>query len=328
MLGCSRQAGAGASRGRRNTISVSESTAALQWEIRPAKVQDSQPTASATFSIIRIMKRSEALSSDLQSALSNHEMQLLYQPKYNVRDHKINSAEALLRWIHPTYGTLLPDTFIRLAERNGMIVAIGDWVIEEACRQMLAWQAMGISRFGIAVNVSVRQLRGDHLFSVVCNAIRRYRIEPSLLTLELTETSAMHDFSQSLPILQKLVRLGVRISIDDFGTGYSSLMYLKQLPAAELKIDRGFMVDVQNEGGTIVAAIVALGRALNMQVVAEGVETSDQQAFLSRLGCHSMQGYLFGKPVLPDNLMQIRDDFIKAIEFAEERSRRLGNSRA
>ncbi|WP_345817781.1 EAL domain-containing protein (plasmid) [Paraburkholderia sp. PREW-6R] len=255
------------------------------------------------------MTSSQILTSDMHHALSNREMRLLYQPKYDVQTHEIRSAEALLRWDHPAYGVLPPEAFIRIAERNGMIIDIGDWVINEACRQMGEWRTHGIAEFGIAVNVSVRQLAGDHLFSVVCDAIRRHGIEPGLLTIELTETSAMHDFAASIEILQKLVGLGVRISIDDFGTGYSSLMYLKRLPAAELKIDRGFMVDVPNEGSTIVAAIVALGRALKMQVVAEGVETHAQQAFLSRLGCHAMQGFLFGKPVAPDALMQIRRNF-------------------
>jgi EAL domain-containing protein (putative c-di-GMP-specific phosphodiesterase class I) len=200
---------------------------------------------------------------------------------------------------------LLPDKFIELAEKTGLIIPIGDWVLNEACRQMQVWYAQGYHDWRIAVNLSALQFCHAGLVKSVANALERHRLPANSLTLEITETTAMSDADASMTVLQKLSDMGVDLSIDDFGTGYSSLMYLKRLPANELKIDRGFVRDLEHDSddAAIVSAIVALGQALGLRIVAEGVETDSQQSFLTRLGCDSLQGYLLGHPLPADQFM-------------------------
>ncbi|WP_454691291.1 putative bifunctional diguanylate cyclase/phosphodiesterase [Achromobacter aloeverae] len=248
-----------------------------------------------------------ALLQDLRLALKRQEFELHYQPKFRAPAGPLTGVEALLRWRHPTRGLVMPDDFIPLAERTGQIVAIGEWVVDEACRQLADWRARGRTDLTMAVNISPVQFSHANFVPAVRGAMERHRIGADLLVLEITETTAMHDVEASLVTLQRLRGLGVRISIDDFGTGYSSLLYLKRLPASELKIDRGFISDLKagSEDAAIVSSIIALGETLNLNIVAEGVETGDQQALLTQLGCDSLQGYLLGRPAPAEDIEKI-----------------------
>jgi diguanylate cyclase (GGDEF)-like protein len=243
---------------------------------------------------------------DLRSALERHELILQYQPKFIAPNGPVIGVEALVRWLHPTRGLIAPDQFIPLAEKTGLIVPIGEWVLDEACRQISEWREAGRRDWTMAVNVSALQFGHASLIQTVREALKRHALEPGCLTLEVTESTAMRDADASLRILQQLRDMGVNISIDDFGTGYSSLLYLKRLPASELKIDRGFIRDLarDTEDAAIVSAIVALGQTLNLKIVAEGVETAAQQEFLTRLGCDSLQGFLLGRPMSAEHLIE------------------------
>ncbi|HEX4030382.1 MAG TPA: EAL domain-containing protein [Terracidiphilus sp.] len=240
-----------------------------------------------------------SLLHDLRLAHERNEFVLFYQPKLDARSSEVIGAEALLRWMHPSRGIVSPDQFIPLAEKSGLIISIGNWVLDEACRQMSAWRNMGHANWSIAVNLSPLQFNHPNLVEMVAETLHRHALEPRRLTLEITESTAMRDVEASMIILDRLTEAGVHISIDDFGTGYSSLLYLKRLPAKELKIDRGFVRDLEHdkEDEAIIAAIVALGHTLNIEIVAEGVETIEQQRSLTRMGCTSLQGYLFGRPM-------------------------------
>jgi EAL domain-containing protein (putative c-di-GMP-specific phosphodiesterase class I) len=240
-----------------------------------------------------------ALVQDLRMALSRDELMLHFQPQLKAPNGPLLGVEALLRWQHPDHGLIMPDEFIPLAEGNGLIIEIGDWVLDEACRQLAKWHGEGHEVPTMAVNLSATQFRYAGLPDKVRDTLRRHGLAPGALTLEVTESTAMHDPEHSLLILQELADIGVHISIDDFGTGYSSLMYLKKLPASELKIDRGFIKDLSkgSEDEAIVAAIIALGKTLNLNIIAEGVETQQQQELLTQLGCTSLQGYHLGRPV-------------------------------
>ena len=249
---------------------------------------------------------------DLRVALEKRQFRLVYQPKFSTPHGPVLGAEALLRWQHPVHGMVGPDEFIALAERSGLIIPIGQWVLDEACRQMREWVDMGHEDWKMAVNLSALQFADPELVNVVKAVLAKHKLPPQCLTLEVTESTAMHDTSVSMDTLQKISDLGVDISIDDFGTGYSSLLYLKRLPANELKIDRGFVRDLSDgtEDAAIVSAIVALGRTLNLRIVAEGVETPMQQEFLTSVGCDALQGYLMGRPMSPEQ-------FIKAVKPTE-----------
>ncbi|WP_426198957.1 putative bifunctional diguanylate cyclase/phosphodiesterase [Pseudomonas sp. DC3200b2] len=245
------------------------------------------------------------LIQDLRLAEQRGEFRLFYQPKIDASTGQPVGAEALLRWQHPQMGLLGPDKFIELAEKTGLIIAIGDWVLNEACRQMAQWVAAGYGHWRVAVNLSALQFCHGGLVQSVADALARNHLRADNLTLEITESTAMNDADASMSVLQRLADMQVDISIDDFGTGYSSLMYLKRLPANELKIDRGFVRDLEQDSddAAIVSAIVALGQALGLRIVAEGVETDNQQAFLTRLGCDSLQGYLLGRPQPAERFM-------------------------
>ncbi|MEX9251508.1 putative bifunctional diguanylate cyclase/phosphodiesterase [Pseudenterobacter timonensis] len=241
------------------------------------------------------------LMNDLWLALDRHEFRLLYQPKFHAPAGPILGFEALLRWEHPQQGLLSPDLFLPLAEKTGLIVPLGNWVINEACRQLREWHLQGHTEWSMAVNLSTLQFEQPALVRTVLDCLARHQLPPESLILEVTETTAMSNPDESVRVLTELTNAGVKASIDDFGTGYSSLLYLKRLPACELKIDRAFVKELsgESEDATIVSAIVALAKTLNLKVVAEGVETTAQQAFLTQLGCNTLQGYLLGKPVTP-----------------------------
>src|SRR5471032_880152 len=245
------------------------------------------------------------LLQDLRNALEHEQFCLYYQPKFDAVSGIQVGAEALLRWEHPQQGLLLPATFIDLAEKTGLIIPIGEWVLNEACRQMRLWYAQGYEDWRIAVNLSALQFCHAGLVKSVAAALDRHQLPANSLTLEITETTAMSDADASMTVLQQLSDMGVDLSIDDFGTGYSSLMYLKRLPANELKIDRGFVRELEHDSddAAIVSAIVALGQALNLRIVAEGVETNMQQSFLTTLGCDSLQGFLLGHPLPAERFM-------------------------
>jgi diguanylate cyclase (GGDEF)-like protein len=243
---------------------------------------------------------------DLRLALERKEFLLFYQPKFDCQTLNITGVEALLRWEHPERGLVPPDQFIPAAEKTGLIVPIGEWVLDEACRQMAYWRDTFGAEWSVAVNLSAVQFSHAGLIEMVASTLKRHALEPRHLVLEVTESTAMHDVESSMVILERLTDMGVRISIDDFGTGYSSLMYLKRFPASELKIDREFVRDLAHdtEDAAIISAIVALGRTLNLKIVAEGVETIVQQEFLTRLGCTSLQGYLLSRPVRAEKILE------------------------
>jgi diguanylate cyclase (GGDEF)-like protein len=236
---------------------------------------------------------------DLRLALERKQFCLHYQPKSNAASGEVIGAEALLRWQHPMRGIVGPTEFIPLAEKSGLIVPIGEWVLDEACRQMRSWYDEGHRDWKVAVNLSPMQFMHEQLVDMVQATLQRHRLPPQCLILEVTESTAMHDVEVSLAILNRLVELGVDISIDDFGTGYSSLLHLKRMPARELKIDRGFIhsLSQDTDDAAIVSAIIGLGRSLNLHIVAEGVETEKQQNFLASLGCSTLQGFFLGKPM-------------------------------
>ena len=245
------------------------------------------------------------LLQDLRTGLRESQFCLHYQPKFDAGTGQPVGAEALVRWNHPDLGLLMPDKFIGLAERTGLIINIGEWVLNEACRQMRVWYDAGYTDWRIAVNLSALQFCHAGLVKTVSRSLAAQGLPANRLTLEITETTAMSDADASMTVLQQLSDMGVDLSIDDFGTGYSSLMYLKRLPANELKIDRGFVRDLEHDSddAAIVSAIVAMGQALNLRIVAEGVETSSQRSFLTELGCDSLQGFLLGHPLPADRFM-------------------------
>jgi diguanylate cyclase (GGDEF)-like protein len=245
------------------------------------------------------------LMADLRRAIHRNELVLYFQPKFDANTLSMLGAEALIRWNHPNRGLLQPSQFIPLAEKLGLIIPIGNWTVKEACRQLSEWKTLGHKSWSIAVNLSAVQFKHPKLLDVVKEALEDFQLDPGSLILEITESTAMQDPANSVGILQKLHKMGVRISIDDFGTGYSSLIYLKRLPADELKIDRGFVRELSpgNEDAAIISAIVALAQALNLDIVAEGVETLAQMEFLTELGCSALQGFLFGRPMPSDQLL-------------------------
>ncbi len=241
---------------------------------------------------------------DLRKAVAAKEFELFYQPKIDSKSGKVTAVEALLRWKHPTRGMLLPSTFIPIAERFGLIGAIGNWVIEDACRQSRQWREKGV-RMRVAINLSAHQMRQDDIVERITDALQAHKIHPSLLTCEITESAAMEDTKTTQTTFRRLGELGTHLSIDDFGTGYSSLSYLRKLPAEELKIDRSFIQDLEHsaDARAVVDAVIKLAHALGLKVVAEGVENQRQQEVLVKMGCDELQGFLFAKPMSARALM-------------------------
>jgi diguanylate cyclase (GGDEF)-like protein len=245
------------------------------------------------------------LLSDLRQALERGEFTLHYQPKISGIGGRIHGVEALLRWTHPVRGNVPPDDFIGMAERFGLIVRIGAWVIDEACRQIAQWRTQGL-RMRVAVNLSVYQLRESGLADTVQQALERHAVDASQLMCEITESVAMEDMKITKRAFDGLARIGVYLSIDDFGTGYSSLSYLRQLPARQLKIDRSFVSDLESSGDAraVVEAVIGLAHALGLLVVAEGVETAGQRDILLTMACDELQGFYFARPMPADTLLE------------------------
>ncbi|MBL1177557.1 EAL domain-containing protein [Pantanalinema sp. GBBB05] len=240
-----------------------------------------------------------ALENSLHDALERQEFIIYYQPQINLTTGEITQMEALVRWQHPDLGFVSPAVFIPLAEENGLIVPIGEWVLRTACAQHRLWQDMGLSSLRIAVNLSARQFHQQRLLETVSQILTEVTLDPACLELEIAETTAMQDVNFTASLLQQLRTMGVHIAVDDFGTGYSALSYLKKFPLNTIKIDQSFIQDLTTDDrdSAIVAAVIALGRGLNLNVVAEGVETQEQLAVLRSLGCEEMQGYLFSQPM-------------------------------
>jgi diguanylate cyclase (GGDEF)-like protein/PAS domain S-box-containing protein len=244
------------------------------------------------------------LEAGLGRAIGNQEMMLGYQPKVDLRTGHMVGAEALVRWNHPERGLIGPDAFIPLAEETGLIVPLGEWVIAEACRTLRTLAALGVEDFVISVNLSMRQLRQRQFVQHLAANLKRYGVPASSLELELTESLLMERPDEAREVLAQLKALGVRLSIDDFGTGYSSLSQLQAFPVDHIKIDRSFLGDVSADGHMVITrAIIALGHSLKLQVVAEGVETAEQLAFLRDHGCDQMQGFYFS-PALSEQGLQ------------------------
>ncbi len=243
------------------------------------------------------------LEQDLHGALEKGEFFLVYQPKVLNSTGDVVGMEALLRWRHPARGIVLPVDFITIAETSGLIIELGAWVLRTAAVQAKAWQDAGMPRLSMAVNLSAVQFRDAHLIELISSTITDTGLDPALLEIEITESTAMDDASNAVRILDSLNAIGVKISLDDFGTGYSSLAYLKRFPLDTIKIDMSFIHDIltSNNDAAIVMAIINLGQALDMTVTAEGVETSDQYAYLSASGCDEFQGYFFSKPVTAED---------------------------
>ena len=240
-------------------------------------------------------------------ALERRELELYYQPKIDSTTRQIVGLEALARWDHPQLGFVPPDTFIPLAEETGLILPLGNWVLDEACRQIQEWSTRDLRQVPVAINLSAQEFTARQTDTRVAQALTRNGLSPDLLELEITESSFLLDLQAASDALHNLRDIGVRCSIDDFGTGYSGLRYLTQIPLYSLKIDQSF---VQRIGSSvdeeqIVHAVITLARSLRMKVIAEGVETGDQATFLLSHGCDQMQGHLFSPPLPPGDVARL-----------------------
>ena len=242
------------------------------------------------------------LETALRQAVERREFVVYYQPQVRLADRAVLGCEALIRWQHPKRGLVPPVEFIPLAEETGLIVPIGIWVLRAACEQIQRWRLAGLGDFSVAVNLSARQFHQPDLVEQIRAAIRDTGLPPHALEIELTESTVMDDAEKAVGLLRELREIGIRISVDDFGTGYSSLSYLRKLPLNSLKIDRSFISDigVDADDDAIVQTIIALGKVLRIEEIAEGIETEAQAAFLNRHGCGIGQGYLFARPMPAD----------------------------
>lgn len=236
---------------------------------------------------------------ELSQALERNQFELWYQPKYTAGDRSLTGFEALLRWHHPERGILLPAEFLPALEETGLIIPVGTWVLQQACSQLYQWESQGHTEWTLAVNLSPAQFEQPDIVDIVCNALAQYQLSPAHLTLELTESTALKNLKRSVEVLNAFADLGITVSIDDFGTGYSNILMLESLPARELKIDRIFVKDIsENSKNTkIVSTIIDIAHSMNMRVVAEGIETQEQETLLTQMGCGVLQGFLYAKPL-------------------------------
>jgi diguanylate cyclase (GGDEF)-like protein len=281
-----------------NTVTPNELLRDADIALYRAKASGKHRAVVFSASMQEALEERRNLQLDLSRALESREFFLLYQPTVDLSTGALNGVEALLRWRHPVRGVLQPDSFIPALESSGLIVPVGQWVVEEACRQGAAWQRLG-HRFTISVNVSAEQLERDRIVDTVYGALKASEFDASLLLLELTETALMQDVHASIERLDLLKALGVRVAIDDFGTGYSSMAYLQQFPIDVLKIDRSFVSRIGEtaESAALVHTLVQLAKVLGMETIAEGIEDDEQRRRLRAEGVESGQGFLFSRPV-------------------------------
>lgn len=235
----------------------------------------------------------------LSQALARNEFELWYQPKYTAGDHTLTGFEALLRWRHPEQGLLLPGAFLPTLEDTGLMLSVGKWVIKQACSQLSQWNQQGHPDWSLAINLSATQFEQHNIVDIVCNALACYQIPPSRLTLEITESAVLKNLGRNIEILNTFSAAGITVSIDDFGTGYSNMLMLKSLPARELKIDRLFIKDINenNKNSKIVSTIIDIAHSMNLRVVAKGIETPEQERLLTQMGCGVLQGFLYSPPL-------------------------------
>ena len=249
----------------------------------------------------------QVIEANLRVALARQEFVLHYQPKVNLTTGEITGAEALLRWMHPEFGMVMPERFIQVAESCGLILPIGHWVLQQACAQAQRWEEAGLKTESIAVNISALEFRSKGFVESVRNTLNETGLAPNMLQLEITESVLMRDVESSTEILQQLKEMGVKLAVDDFGTGYSSLSYLKQFPIDILKIDQSFVQDIgaANGNGIIVSAVIAMGTSLKQRVIAEGVEAQVQLDFLKAQHCDEGQGYFFSRPLTAEQFAKL-----------------------
>lgn len=236
---------------------------------------------------------------DLSKALEREQFELWYQPTYLASEHEIHGFEALIRWHHPEQGVLLPGVFLPSMEKTGLIIPVGVWAIDQACRQLRFWTEQGFGQWTLSFNLSPIQFEQQDIFDVISGAMKKYNLEPSRLILEVTESTALKNLERSIELLNQFNEAGFTVSIDDFGTGYSNLLMLNVLPARELKIDKSFIdgILINEKNRKIVETIIHVARTMEMNVVAEGIETEAQRQLLAELGCDYLQGYLFSRPL-------------------------------
>jgi EAL domain-containing protein (putative c-di-GMP-specific phosphodiesterase class I) len=247
-----------------------------------------------------------ALEQDLRRAVDAGELRLVYQPKVDAASGRVTAAEALLRWDHPVRGAVPPAQFIPIAEEVGLIIALDSWVLDTACTQAAAWIAAGLPLDHIAVNVSGRELENGDLLARVRDVVARTGLTGERLEIELTEGAAVHQPDAALAEMKSIRELGVTIALDDFGTGYSMLSRLQDFPVDRLKVDRSFIADIGADGSApLVAAMIAMGHELGLEVVAEGVETAAQLRFLRSNSCDQVQGYLLSRPISAEAFVQV-----------------------
>ncbi|MDX1587492.1 MAG: EAL domain-containing protein [Oleiphilaceae bacterium] len=280
-----------------------------------AKIQGHNHYQFYVASVDQAIRDRKQLERDLEDALPHQQLHLVYQPQIDLQHHQVIGVEALIRWYHPSRGMVSPDDFIPLAESSGAIIDIGYWVLHEACRQAREWMDTGL-QLRMAVNLSPVQLRQDNIVSMIMGILEGHGLPPTLLELEVTETSFMHNLEDAIDKLTRLRDHGVRVAVDDFGTGYSSLTYLKRLPVHHLKIDKQFVQDllINEEDTQIANTIIDLGSSLNLQVVAEGVETEEQSVYLTQRGCQMAQGFFYSRPVEPERIPPYLKSFEQHIE--------------
>jgi len=258
------------------------------------------------------VKDRKQLLADMREALAQNGFQLAFQPQVQLSDRSVVGSEALLRWDHASRGPISPGRFIPVAEQGGLIVDMGEWVVNAACTQLQAFDALGLPPMRVAVNISSVQFRRGNLIETTQKILEKTGASPERLEFEITESVVMSDVERAIDIMSQLDALGIRISMDDFGTGYSSLSYLRQFPIQKLKIDRSFVQDIETEEDSmeIVNAIIGLSRSLNLTVVAEGVETDGQLTRLTDAGCELVQGYIFGKPMMAGDFETWMSDWV------------------
>ncbi|MEG0771952.1 EAL domain-containing protein [Clostridium sp.] len=294
---------------RRESKSSEDLLSNAEKAVMEAKRQGRDCIQIYTMEMNRRITRRQQLEVDLKSCIKNDELFLMYQPQINLETEKLVGVEALIRWINPTLGLIPPNEFISIAEETGLIVPIGEWVIRTACLQAKEWERNGISPFKVAINLSSVQLNQQNICNTIKGIIEDTGVSPKMIEIELTESTMMEDVTKSIEIFNGLKELGLKIAVDDFGTGYSSLSYLRKIPINKLKIDRSFIMDLENEyeGSVITKTIIHMAKNLGFKVIAEGAETKKQIQYLRENGCDEVQGYYYSKPLLSKDL----EKFIK-----------------